>query len=107
MSNKQETKIRALNRLIIAQITFQQVIAACEFLISHDSDEHSQFYGTFFSGICVSYMRPFMRADRLGPLPAGYSEFPNEAGHAGTHEDLKNGRNWAYAHNSPDQAAGL
>jgi hypothetical protein len=107
MSNKQETKIRALNRLVIGQINFQQVIAACYFLISHESDEHAQFYGTFFSGIAVSYMRPFMSAERLGPLPGDYSTFPNDPDHARTHEDLKNGRNWAYAHNSPDQAAGL
>jgi len=107
MSNKQEAKLRALERLILAHITFRQVIAACEFLISHDSDEHAQFYGTFFSGICVSYMRPFMSAERLGRLPAGYGTFSNNPDHAGTHEDLKNGRNWACAHNSPDQAAGL
>jgi hypothetical protein len=105
MSNKQEAQVRALKRLILAHITFQQVIAACEFL--HDSDEHAQFYGTFFSGICVSYMRPFMSAERLGQLPADYSMFTKDPDHARTHEDLKNGRNWAYAHNSPDQAAGL
>jgi hypothetical protein len=33
--------------------------------------------------------------------------FTKDPDHARTHEDLKNGRNWAYAHNSPDQAAGL
>ena len=107
MGNKPETKIRALNRLVIAQITFQQVIAACDFLTSHESDEHAQFYGTFFSGIAVSYMRPFMSAEGLGPLPEDYSTFPNGTEHAKTHEDLKNGRNWAYAHNSRDQTAGL
>jgi hypothetical protein len=107
MSNNQETKVRALKRLILAHITFQQVIAACEFLICHDSDEHAQFYGIFFSGICVSYMRPYMSAERLGPLPADYSTFPNAPDHARTHEDMKSGRNWVYAHNSPDQAAGL
>jgi hypothetical protein len=107
MSNEKDPQVRALKRVILAHTTFQQVIAACEFLISHDSDEHAQFYGIFFSGICVSYMRPFMSAECLGPLPAGYSTFPNAPDHARTHEDLKNGRNWAYAHNSPDQAAGL
>lgn len=107
MSHKRESKIRALKRLILARITFQQVISACEFLISNDSDEHAQFYGTFFAGICVSYMRPFMSAERLGPLPPDYISFPDNPNHARTHEDLKNGRNWAYAHNSPAQAAGL
>ena len=107
MSNREEAKIRGLNRLILAQMTFRQVIAACEFLITHDSDEHAQFYGPFFSGICVSYMRPFLSAEQLGALPADYSTFPNDSDHARTHEDLKNGRNWACAHNSPRQAAGL
>ncbi len=107
MDNKQQAKIRALKRLVLAHITFQQIIAACDFLISHDSDEQAQFYGIFFSGICVSYMRPFMSADDLGSLPSDYSTFPHNPEHAQTHRDLKNGRNWAYAHNSPSQAAGL
>jgi hypothetical protein len=103
----EKSKILALKRLVLAHITFQQVIASCDFLIAHDSDEHSQFYGPFFSGICVSYMRPFMSAEGLGPLPKSYEEFPSDTAYAKTHADLKNGRNWAYAHNSPQQAAGL
>ena len=102
-----ERQVRALKRLILAHITFQQVIAACDFLITHESDEYAQFYGTFFTGICVAYMRPFMSSQRLGPLLPTYTTFPTETDHAKTHENLKNGRNWAYAHNSPDQAAGL
>jgi hypothetical protein len=104
---KERSKVRALKRLVVAVATFQQVIAACEFLISQDSDEHAQFYGIFFSGICVSYMRPFMSAERLGSLSANYRTFPDNPDHARTHEDLMNGRNWAYAHYSPEQAAGL
>jgi hypothetical protein len=107
MDKNQQPKIRALRRLILAHITFQQVISACDFLISHDSDERAQFYGIFFSGICISYMRPFMSAEQIGPLPSVYNTFPQNPEHAQTHQDLKNGRNWAYAHNSPAQAAGL
>src|SRR5262249_7253019 len=107
MDKKQQPKILALRRLVLAHITFQQVISACNFLISHESDERAQFYGIFFSGICVSYMRPFVSAEQIGPLPSGYSTFPPNTEHARTHEDLKNGRNWAYAYNSPAQAAGL
>src|SRR5436190_9264646 len=102
-----ENKIKALRRLILAHVAFQQVAAACDFLIKHQSDERSQFYGPFFSGICVTYMRPFMSSEGLGPIPSKYSEFPLNTEYACTHEDLKNGRNWAYAHNSPQQAAGL
>lgn len=107
MDNNQQAKIRALKRLVLAHTTFQQVISACELLISHESDERAQFYGIFFSGICVSYMRPFMSGDNLGSLPPDYSTFPNNPEHAKTHKDLKNGRNWAFAHSSPSQAAGL
>ena len=99
-------KVKALRRFILAHTTFQQVIAACEFLIAHDSDENSQFYDPFFAGICVSYMRPFKEAERLGILPPKYSAFP-DGEHARTHEDLKNGRNSVYAHYSPDEAAGF
>ena len=48
-----------------------------------------------------------MSAEQIGPLPSDYSTFQHNPEHAQTHEDLKNGRNWAYAHNSPAQAAGL
>jgi hypothetical protein len=92
MDKNQQPKIRALRRLVLAHITFQQVTAACDFLISHDSDEQAQFYGIFFSGICVSYIRPFMSAEQIGPLPSDYSTFPHNPEHAQTHEDLKNGR---------------
>jgi hypothetical protein len=101
-----ERKVRALKRLVLAHITFQEVIVACEFLIAHDSDEYAQFYGIFFTGICVAYMRPYVSSE-LGPLSSKYTTFPSESGHARTHQDLKNGRNWAYAHNSPHQAASL
>jgi len=50
MNNNAEAQVRSLKRLILAQLTFQQVIGACEFLLPHGSDEHEQFYGTFISG---------------------------------------------------------
>jgi hypothetical protein len=100
-----EAKVRALERLVLAGSTFEQVIEACQVL--QQSDEHAQVYGVFFAGICVSYMRPFMSADRLGQLFKGYSTFLNEPEHARTHKDLEDGRNRAYAHNSPHQAAAL
>jgi hypothetical protein len=103
---QRQGKVRALKRLILAHITFQQVISACDFLIAHDSDERAQFYGTFFTGICVTYTRPFMSSE-LGPLSSKYAKFPEETDHSRTHQDLANGRNCTHAHNSPNQTADL
>ncbi len=105
--SQQERETRALKRLIIAHITFQQVIAGCDFLITHESDEYAQFYGTFLTGICVAYMRPYVSSARLGPLPREYSTFPADTPHARTHDSLRNGRNWVHAHYSPDEASVL
>jgi hypothetical protein len=103
---QRERKIRSLKRLILAHATFLEVVAACDFLVAQESDEYAEFYGTFFTGICVAYMRPFMSSG-LGVLSPKYTTFPDRTDFAKTHQDLKDGRNWAYAHNSPDQAAGL
>ena len=105
MSVESEAKIRALTRLVLAGVTFEQVSEACRVL--QRSDERAQFYGVFFAGICVSYTRPFMSSEGLGPLPISFSRFPDEPEHARTHRDLEDGRNWAYAHNSPHQAGAL
>jgi hypothetical protein len=43
-------------------------------------------------------MKPFMRNDGLGPLPARFSKFQNAPGHEKTHGDLKKCRDWYYAH---------
>ena len=97
----------ALKRFIVAHVTFQQVIKACEFLISENSDDSSQFYIPFFTGVCVSYMRPFKSAKGFGPLPPEYSKFSLNVTHARTHQDLNLGRNSAYAHYSPKEATEL
>ena len=39
-----------------------------------------------------------MRNDGLGELPSRFSKFPGATGHQKTHVDLKNCRDWFYAH---------
>jgi hypothetical protein len=68
---KEEKKLK---RLIVAVSTFEAVINSCELLIQSDVDEDAPYFRILTAGICVSYMRPFVRADGLGPLPE-YEKF--------------------------------
>lgn len=100
-------KTLALRRLLYAIDCFREVASGCRALRQFASSDAVDFYNAFFAGICVTYMRPFRRADGLGLLPQEYSAFPLDSLHVQTHNDLKNGRDSAFAHYAPEQAAKL
>ena len=100
-------KTLAFRRLLIAHATFQKVASGCRALRSFALKEDADFYAPFFAGICVTYIRPFRRADGLGLLPQFFSTFPPGSPHAQTHKDLEDGRDGAFAHYTPEQAAKL
>jgi hypothetical protein len=62
-------------------------------------------YHALSAGLIVTYAKPFMEANGLGPLPAKYQQFPGEQKLAWTHEDVMRGRNSIYAHFSPGEAS--
>lgn len=97
MSKKREANDRRLRRLVYAQRAFKNAIAMCEFAMKHDLASEPNWYPTAVTGICTDYMRPFVSADGLGPLPTRYSEFEDKA-FAALHRDLDLGRNWLFAH---------
>lgn len=102
-----QKKTLALRRFLHAHDCFQEVASGCRTLLSFAPDENADFYSPFFAGICVTYMRPFRRADGLGLLPKDFSSFPPGSPHAQTHKDLEDGRDGAFAHYAPEQAARL
>lgn len=106
MTPAQKGQVKALRRLILADVAFGNVIATCDFVLGQENVEKKPWYNAVIGGICVEYMRPFMSGDGVGPLPTKYEQFPH-ADFQGIHDDLKAGRNWAFAHNDPANAATL
>jgi hypothetical protein len=97
-SNSVRKQILALKRLIIAGVTFDNVRLLCEHIRGLGSDTFTPLHVPLFAGVSVTYMKPFMRSDGLGELPSQFSQFPGAPGHQKTHLDLKNCRDWYYAH---------
>jgi hypothetical protein len=104
--NQPKIELR-LRRLIIAISNFDAVINACDMLIDGNVDQNASYYRIFTAGIVVSYMRPFLRADGLGPLPQEFQEFPDNPDLKELHEDLKHGRHWVFAHHSAEDSPSL
>lgn len=102
-----QKKTLALRRFLHAHDCFQEVASGCRALRDLGINEDAACYAPFFAGICVTYMRPFRRADGLGLLPPEFSVFPSGSLHAQTHKDLEDGRDGAFAHYAPEQAARL
>jgi len=94
----QEKQVLALQRLIIAGVTFDNVILLCDHIHGLGKNTFTPLHVPLLAGVSVTYMKPFMRNDGLGALPPKFSEFPGARGHEKTHVDLKNCRDWYYAH---------
>lgn len=102
-----DDQVRALKRLVIAATTFEHVQALCSHIESLGRETFTPLHIPLFAGVSVTYMKPFMRSDGLGPLPRRFHKFPNAPGYEKTHNDLKNGRDWYYAHRDALRAARL
>jgi hypothetical protein len=96
--NSIEKQILSLKRLIIAGVTFDNVILLCNHIETLGRNTFTPLHVPLFAGVSVTYMKPFVRSDGLGSLPKRFSEFPAAPGHRKTHIDLKNCRDWYYAH---------
>jgi hypothetical protein len=68
-SNSVQKQILALKRLIIAGVTFDNVRLICDHIEGLGSDTFTPLHVPLFAGVRVTYMKPFMRNDGLGPLP--------------------------------------
>jgi len=102
-----QKQILALKRLVIAGVTFDHVKLLCIHIRQLGPQTFTPLHVSLFAGVCVTYMKPFMRADGLGPLPAKFQTFPAAEGYQKTHNDLKNGRDWYYAHRDMLKAPNL
>ena len=103
-----DPKEKELRRLVTAISDFNAVIAACRMLLELKVDPDAPYFRIFAAEIVVSYMRPFTRADGLGPLSAEYAKFPKDRPDMKVlHEDLKKGRHWVFAHHSAKDSPSL
>jgi hypothetical protein len=101
-------RIITLRRLVTAISNFRAVIEACGMLLELNVDSDAPYFRIFTAGIVVSYMRPFTRADGLGPLSAEYAEFPKDSPDLKVlHELLEKGRHWVFAHDSAKDSPSL
>ena len=106
-SNSVQKQILALKRLIIAGVTFDNVILLCDHIHGLGKNTFTPLHVPLLAGLSVTYMKPFMRNDGLGQLPTKFSKFPGARGHEKTHVDLKNSRDWYYAHRDTIKAPTL
>src|SRR4051812_32291330 len=97
----------ATKRLVIAGNTFGQAKLLCEHLETLGSKTDTQLHVPLIAGICVTYMKPFVKSAKLGALPPKFSKFPNGSEHKKVHEDLRNARNWFFAHRDMVNAPSL
>jgi hypothetical protein len=99
--------IKEIERLLYARRTFSGCVYACKFV--HDSvpDQTGEVYHTLSAGLIVSYARPFMDAEGLGPLHQKYSKFDGEPFLGEYHKAVMAARNSIYAHFSPIEAGRL
>jgi hypothetical protein len=95
---KTKQQILALKRLVLAGVTFDHVILFCDHIESLGRNTFTPLHVPLFAGVSVTYMKPFMRSDGVRKVTGKFSEFPHAPGHAKTHKDLKNCRDWYYAH---------
>jgi hypothetical protein len=99
---------KELRRLVTAISNYKAVIEACRMLLELNVDPAAPYFRIFAAGIVVSYMRPFRRADGLGPLRPEYAKFPKDRPDLkALHEDLEKGRDWVFAHHSAKDSPSL
>ena len=97
-----------MERLLLARRSFRSCAEACTFLHENSKDASASYFEPFAAGICVSYARPFMSADGLGPLPPDpYEKFIDRPELGILHGKVVGARNAIYAHYSPAQALDL
>ncbi len=102
-----QQQVLALKRLIIAGTTFDHVKLLCSHIEQLGADTFTPLHVPLFAGVGVTYMKPFMHNDGLGSLPKKFSTFPSAPGHEKTHKNLKNCRDWYYAHRDMLKAKNL
>ncbi len=90
--------LRAVRRLVIGGNTFQEVRLLCDHIQSLGRETHTPLHVPLFAGVCVTYMKPFVESNGLGPLPDEFKAFPSRSKHRKIHAELESLRNWYYAH---------
>lgn len=107
MKEKSLHKKRALQRLTLAQTAFRQARSLCEHMEQMKIESSEEIASAMMAGIVVSYVRPFVRNDGIGPLPKKYSEFEEGSPYKRIHNIMLEARHWVYAHRDNRNAPNL
>lgn len=101
-------KKKLLHRMTLAQTAFRQASRLCEHMEKMKIGTHDELASAMMAGIVVSYIRPFIRSDGIGPLPRKYSKFEKGSPYKRIHDTILEARHWVYAHrdnlNAPNLA---
>ena len=92
-----EQQIKAFKRHTLANLCFVRAKAVADFLIDEQPPTHEPLYSPMVTGMVVTYMRPFVSAHGLGPLPSQFSKFRDKI-HGDTHAEMIKCRNSIHAH---------
>ena len=92
-----QQQLLSFKRLNLAGLAFDRAAALAEYMIAIAPNPLGLLYSPLAAGLVVTYMRPFMRADGLGPLPADFAQFTDTTFQK-SHDQLKESRNTLYAH---------
>jgi hypothetical protein len=101
-------ELRELRRLSFARESFYEAIETCSFLATNEKIYSvDKVYHTICTGLVVTYARPFMESNGLGPLAQKYQKFPGRPELAALHGEVMRARNSLFAHFSPTEASEL
>ena len=90
-------RVMMAKRLFFAESSMNSAMQLAKYAIDNKCANLPDVFYAMMAGICVTYCRPFLRADGLGPLNDRFTTF-SESALQETHDDLLRTRHSFYAH---------
>jgi hypothetical protein len=97
MNRVPKKTLLAFKRLNLAGLCFDRAGALAKHILDTSPDPTQLLYSPMVAGVVVTYMRPFVSGNGLGPLPQDFSTFADTDLHD-THQRLVESRHKLYAH---------
>jgi hypothetical protein len=99
-------QILTFKRFNLAGRCFDRARALAQHMIDTKPDPTKLLYSPMIAGVVVTYMRPFVRSDGLGPLPQMFTQFQDNTLQE-THIQMLESRHKLYAHQDVLSASSL
>lgn len=110
MTPTQTKQAQQYKRFDLAAVSFRECKALTEHLIQLGivpKSSYATLYSACCAGIVVTYARPFLASDGLGPLPSQFGNGFPSAEMAELHEDVLTIRNRVFAHRDLVKTQGM